>query len=125
MPAADDGARQDQRPGRKDDLMNQDTSEGNSMSGACPGLAVGERARLRAGALAAAVAGIALLAAACSGGGSARSAGPEGKSNFDIALTYAGCMRSHGAPGWPDPRPRPTCSPLQRHSQPVLLNRAS
>ena len=73
------------------------------MSSACPGLAVGERARLRASVLAAAVAGIALLAAACSGGGSASPAGSAGQSNFDIALAYAKCMREHGAPDWPDP----------------------
>ena len=56
----------------------------------------------RAGVLAAGVAGIAVLAAAC-GGGSASSAGSAGRSNLQIAVSYANCMRSHGAPNWPDP----------------------
>ena len=55
----------------------------------------------RAGVLAAGVAGIAVLAAAC--GGSASSAGSLGRSNLQIAIGYANCMRSHGAPNWPDP----------------------
>lgn len=53
----------------------------------------------RAGVLAA---GIAVLAAAC-GGGSAGSAGSLGRSSLQIAVSYAKCMRSHGAPNWPDP----------------------
>jgi hypothetical protein len=56
----------------------------------------------RAGVLAAVVAGIAMLAVAC-GGGSAGSAGSLGGSNLQIAIDYAKCMRSHGAPNWPDP----------------------
>jgi hypothetical protein len=56
----------------------------------------------RAGVLAAGTAGIAMLAAAC-GGGSASSAGPLGRSNLQIAISYANCMRAHGAPNWPDP----------------------
>jgi hypothetical protein len=49
----------------------------------------------------AAAAGIALLATACGGGGSSSVAG--GSPNFQKALAYAVCMRSHGAPDWPDP----------------------
>jgi hypothetical protein len=45
-------------------------------------------------------AGIALLAAACSGGGGPASAGSP---YVQEALAYAKCMRSHGAPNWPDP----------------------
>lgn len=56
----------------------------------------------RAGVLAAGIAGIAVLAAAC-GGGSSGSAGSLGRSNLQIAIDYAKCMRSHGAPNWPDP----------------------
>ena len=56
----------------------------------------------RAGALAAGAVGIAVLAAAC-GGGSAGSAGSLGRSNLQIAIDYAKCMRSHGAPNWPGP----------------------
>jgi hypothetical protein len=48
----------------------------------------------------AAAAGIALLAAACTGGGGSPAAG---SSAFQEALAYAKCMRSHGAPSWPDP----------------------
>ncbi len=49
----------------------------------------------------AAAAAIALLAAACGGGGSPPVA--AGSANVQKALAYAKCMRSHGAPGWPDP----------------------
>jgi hypothetical protein len=56
----------------------------------------------QAGALAAGAAGVAILAAAC-GAGSASSAGSLGGSNLQIAIGYANCMRSHGAPNWPDP----------------------
>jgi hypothetical protein len=49
----------------------------------------------------AAAAGIALLAAACGGGSSPPSA--AGSPDVQQALAYAKCMRSHGAPGWPDP----------------------
>jgi hypothetical protein len=56
----------------------------------------------RAGVLAAGVTAIAMLAAAC-GGGSASSAGAPGRPNLQIAIGYANCMRSHGAPNWPDP----------------------
>jgi hypothetical protein len=50
--------------------------------------------------LAAAVAGTALLAAAC--GGSNPSAG-AGLTAYQKAAAFAQCMRSHGAPSWPDP----------------------
>jgi len=49
----------------------------------------------------AAAAAIALLATACSGGGGSPAA--AGSSDFQKALAYAKCMRSHGAPSWPDP----------------------
>jgi hypothetical protein len=55
----------------------------------------------RASVLAIVVAGIAGPVAAC--GGSASPAGSPGQSNFAIALGYARCMRTHGAPNWPDP----------------------
>ena len=57
--------------------------------------------RLRRGRILAAVAVLASLATAC--GGPAAPAGPAGNSNFQIALGYARCMRSHGALNWPDP----------------------
>lgn len=62
------------------------------------------RPRRQAGLLTAAAAGIAMLAAACSGpagpgGGSARSH-PPGYRQYHA---YSQCMRSHGAPFWPEP----------------------
>jgi hypothetical protein len=55
--------------------------------------------RAAAGVLAALLAGIALLAAACGGG----SAGSTGSSPYAKALTYSRCMRSNGAANYPDP----------------------
>ena len=52
--------------------------------------------------LAAAVAGIALLAAACGGSGGSSPAA-AGATAYQKALAYAQCLRSHGEPGWPDP----------------------
>src|ERR1022692_2920198 len=61
----------------------------------------GSRGRQRwAGVMAAAVAGIALLVAACGGSGSSTAAGAPA---YQKALAYAQCMRSHGESGWPDP----------------------
>ena len=58
----------------------------------------------RAGVLAAAVAGIAVLAAAC-GGGSSAGAGPGiHQTAYQRELAYAECMRAHGLPGFPDPQ---------------------
>ncbi len=52
----------------------------------------------------AAVAGIAVLVAACSGGGSATAAGPLTLQSLTAqALSYAKCMRSHGITDFPDP----------------------
>lgn len=71
----------------------------------------------RAGVLAAAVAGIALLAAACGGAPSA-AAGPA---KYQKALAYTRCMRSHGVPGFPDPTSQGTFIPtgIDRHSPQV------
>jgi hypothetical protein len=74
--------------------MNEDTGGGRDRRG---------QSRLhRVRVLAAAVAGIALLVAACggSGGGSPAAAGSTA---YQKALAYAQCLRSHGEPGWPDP----------------------
>lgn len=55
-----------------------------------------------AGILAAALAGIAVLAVAC--GGPPTGAGPgRGQTPYQQALAYAACMRAHGDPGFPDP----------------------
>jgi hypothetical protein len=64
------------------------------------------RSRRQAGVLAAAVAGIAVLAAACgSGGGPAVSAGssPSHPPGYQQYHVYSQCLRSHGAPFWPEP----------------------
>jgi uncharacterized Zn-binding protein involved in type VI secretion len=58
------------------------------------------RTTVRAVTLAGLMAAAAGLAAACGGGGPAST---TGKSNFQIALAYANCMRKHGDPNWPDP----------------------
>ena len=57
------------------------------------------RPRLRAGALAAALAGIALLTSACGGGPATLTAAQK----YQKDIAYAQCMRSHGEPSWPDP----------------------
>jgi len=75
-----------------------------------PAAAVGDRAgrrrraMARVSALVAALAAVALLTAAC-GGGSAGTAGSSaaGQGRLAQALAFAHCMRSHGAPNYPDP----------------------
>jgi hypothetical protein len=58
-----------------------------------------QRSRRWAG-VPAAVAGIALLVAACGGGGSSTA---SGSTPYQKALAYSQCMRTHGDPGFPDP----------------------
>jgi hypothetical protein len=53
--------------------------------------------------LAAALAGTALLAAACGGGTAAPLSGKQ--ANYQKLLAYSQCMRAHGEPGFPDPQP--------------------
>ena len=55
------------------------------------------------GILAGALAGIAMLAAACGGGSPAGAGSGSGQMPYQQALAYARCMRSHGDPGFPDP----------------------
>jgi hypothetical protein len=54
-----------------------------------------------------ATAALALLATACSGGGSSTGSGgspqAEGSSNSPSAVAYSACMRGHGVPNYPDP----------------------
>jgi hypothetical protein len=59
--------------------------------------------RAGAGILAAALAGIALLAAACGSGSPAGAGTGSGQTPYQQALAYARCMRAHGDPGFPDP----------------------
>jgi len=53
----------------------------------------------RAGALPAAVAGVALLAAGCGSGSSAAA----GSKSYQQSLAFVQCMRTNGAPAFPDP----------------------
>lgn len=63
-----------------------------------------QRARRRAGVLAAAAAGVAVLAAACgSGGSSPAGSSPSHPPGYHQYHAYSQCMRSHGAPFWPEP----------------------
>jgi hypothetical protein len=55
----------------------------------------------RAAALAAAAAALALLATAC--GSSPKPAASSSPPTYEQLLTYATCMRTHGAPTYPDP----------------------
>jgi hypothetical protein len=62
--------------------------------------------------LAAAIAGIAVLAAACGSGSPSGAGSGSGQAPYQQALDYAHCMRAHGDPGFPDPNsqglfPRP------------------
>lgn len=52
--------------------------------------------------LAATVAGLAVLAAACGGAGPARSSPPH-PAGYQHYRAYSQCMRSNGAPFWPEP----------------------
>ena len=83
--------------------MNVGTATGR------PAVAVGDggRRRLatkRVAAVAAALSAVALLTTAC-GGGSAGTAGSPGAGHGRLAqaLAFSHCMRSHGAPNYPDP----------------------
>lgn len=82
-------------PGKKDDDMNDMNQNG------CRGRRW-SRPTGRAGVLAAALAGAALLAAAC--GSPAQTPGAQStESPYQQAVAYSKCMRSHGDPAWPDP----------------------
>jgi hypothetical protein len=62
-----------------------------------------DRRRAAAGILAAALAGIAALAAACGSSPPAGAGSGSGQTPYRQALAYARCMRTHGDPGFPDP----------------------
>jgi len=62
------------------------------------------RTMARAAALVAALATVVLLTAACSGGSPSAAGLPgAGQGRLAQALAFAHCMRSHGAPDFPDP----------------------
>jgi hypothetical protein len=60
------------------------------------------RPRRRAGALAAAVTGVTLLAVACGGSSAAANTFAPGATHAQ-SLAFAKCMRANGVPGFPDP----------------------
>jgi hypothetical protein len=60
--------------------------------------------RMGAGALAAVLAGVGLLVAACGDSPNGPS-GKRGTSTYQQAVAFAKCMRSHGDPSFPDPGP--------------------
>jgi hypothetical protein len=59
--------------------------------------------RRRAGVLAAGLACVALLAAACTGNRAPSLAGSAGSGGSDRALAFSQCMRAHGITQFPDP----------------------
>jgi hypothetical protein len=61
------------------------------------------RAMARVAALLAALAAAALLTAACGGGSPSAGSSGTGQVRLAQALAFAHCMRSHGAPNYPDP----------------------
>lgn len=65
--------------------------------------ACGRPRRAGSAILAAALAGIAMLATACGGSSPAGAGSGSGQTPYQQALAYAQCMRSHGEPGFPDP----------------------
>jgi hypothetical protein len=69
-----------------------------------PGRESARPARFKPFLAVAVLAAVALLTAAC-GGGSASAAGSSGTGQVRVqqALAFAHCMRSHGAPNFPDP----------------------
>lgn len=76
--------------------------------------------RTRAVALAAVLAGLALLAPACGGGGSAKADGGGGPGGFTVQKldSFAACMRGHGVPNfYPSPK---SAQPNPGSSQVVL-----
>ena len=74
---------------------------------------------------AAAFAGIAVLLAACSGGGSSPTL--AGTTAYQKELAYSQCMRAHGEPGFPDPQPNGTLliNGPKDHLNGALMNVAS
>jgi hypothetical protein len=80
------------------------------------------RRRAWAGILAAALAGVAMVAAACGDGPPAGAGSGSGQTPYQQALAYAQCMRSHGVPSFPDPTSQGliTYGPVAIHSSQYL-----
>jgi hypothetical protein len=85
----------------------------------------GGSGRGRAGGWAAALAGVAVLLAACGGSGSAPAL--AGTTAYQKELAYSQCMRAHGEPGFPDPQPNGALliNGPQDHLNGALMNAAN
>jgi hypothetical protein len=73
----------------------------------------------RATVLAAGLAAIAMLVAACGGGGSSPTSAQT--KNYQKALAFVQCMRTHGYPTFPDPTSQGTISDAQAKITPQIL----
>jgi len=85
------------------------------------GVRATRRGPRRTAILAAALAGIALLAAACGGGGAPAG---TGSTRYQKALAFAQCMRSRGALGFPDPSSQGTFDVSQAEASSPLVTTA-
>jgi hypothetical protein len=110
------------RPGRLRSYAKRHDEQHNGRHAGVPPRASRRPRRLRrAVAIAAALAGVALLAAACGGGSAPATATPaaQGGSNSAStadALPYTQCMRAHGVPNFPDPSPNAGGKPFTGQS---------
>jgi len=73
----------------------------------------------RATVLAAGLAAIAMLVVACGGGGSSPTSAQT--KNYQKALAFVQCMRTHGYPTFPDPTSQGTISDAQAKITPQIL----
>jgi hypothetical protein len=83
--------------------MNADKIAGHPASAVGDGRSRRRWATARVAALVAALAAAALLTAACGGGSPGAGSSGAGHARLAQALAFAHCMRSHGAPDFPDP----------------------
>ena len=67
-----------------------------------------------------------MLVSACAGSSLNASAGPSSRASFaNSFLTFAGCMRAHGVPGYPDPRISESGGEVHVRISPGSLNPSS
>jgi hypothetical protein len=83
--------------------MNADKIAGHPAAAVGDGRGRRRWATARVAAMVAAVAAAALLTAACGGGSPGAGSSGAGQGRLARALAFAHCMRSHGAPDFPDP----------------------
>jgi hypothetical protein len=109
------------RPGSGAGPRGRQPGPQRSVPRGAPGRIPGARHRA---VLAAALAGTALLAAACGGNAKPVSAA---LTNYQKALAFSQCMRAHGEPGFPDPQPNGNLliDGQKDHLNGALMNKAS